>query len=110
MSVSTASRRTRRFARGHKGAGQDAGDPRRDARKCVLRITGIAVICLATLEVPTSAWAVVPLPDPPSTVPSLEVSFALYALGQDYRLAPLAEKPGIHNEILLLSNIACPML
>ena len=109
MSVTTVSPRRRRCDRGLKGGNQDAGPRPSTSRKLVARLPGVALICLAILVVPTRAGAIVPRPDPPFTVPPLKVSFAIYALEQDYRHASLAEKRGIHNEILLLTNVGSPV-
>ena len=65
----------------------------------------IAVIALGVLTVPTSADALVPLPDPPPVRFALtDVCVAILMLAERYTEAPLTQNRHLHNDMVLVVN------
>ena len=65
----------------------------------------VAVIALGALTVPTSAAALVPLPDPPPVRFALtDVCVAILTLAERYTEVPLTQKRHLHNDMVLVVN------
>ena len=68
-----------------------------------LRNAAIAVVASGLLTLPVAATASPPI-DPPTGSATDTVQVAIDQLKKAYASAPLAQKRGIHNEIVLLVN------
>ena len=70
-----------------------------------LRGAAIAVMALGVLAVPTSATALVPLPDPPPVRFALtDICVAVLTAAERHAAVPLTQKRHLHNDMVLVVN------
>ncbi|WP_404388753.1 hypothetical protein [Humibacillus xanthopallidus] len=103
--MNTTPRPRATWARGLPPSGSEHGRTQWTLSWPRLRSAAIAVMALGALAVPTSADAVVRLPDPPPVrVPLTDVCVAILTVAERYTEVPLTQKRHLHNDMVLVVN------